>query len=59
MLLIMENFKKDHWDKVFLTKQETEVSWYEPKPETSIHFFIENNIPKDAKSLMLVAEIAI
>jgi SAM-dependent methyltransferase len=45
----MENFKKDHWDKVFLTKQETEVSWYEPKPETSIHFFIENNIPKDAK----------
>jgi SAM-dependent methyltransferase len=45
----MKNFKKEHWEKVFSTKQETEVSWYEPKPETSIHFFIKNNIPKDAK----------
>ena len=45
----MEYVKKEHWEKVFSTKQETEVSWYEPKPETSIHFFIENNIPKDAK----------
>lgn len=41
--------KKQHWEKVFATKQETEVSWYQPKPETSINFFIANNIPKDAK----------
>ena len=41
--------KKEHWEKVFKTKQENEVSWYQPKPETSINFFIESNIPKDAK----------
>ena len=41
--------RKQHWDKVFATKQETEVSWYQQKPETSINFFTENNIPKDAK----------
>lgn len=41
--------KKQHWEKVFATKQETEVSWYQEKPETSINFFIENNISKDAR----------
>lgn len=41
--------KKEHWEKVFATKQETEVSWYQQKPETSINFFIENSIPKEAK----------
>lgn len=41
--------KKQHWEKVFATKQENEVSWYQPKPETSINFFIENKIPKKAK----------
>lgn len=49
LLLIMENFKKQHWENVFATKQETEVSWYEQKPETSINFFIQNDIPKDSK----------
>lgn len=41
--------KRAHWENVFATKQETEVSWYQQKPETSINFFIENNIPKEAK----------
>jgi 2-polyprenyl-3-methyl-5-hydroxy-6-metoxy-1,4-benzoquinol methylase len=45
----MENSKKQHWEKVFSTKQETEVSWYQQKPETSINFFTENSIPKDAR----------
>lgn len=45
----MEKSKKQHWENVFATKQETEVSWYQQKPETSINFFIENNIPKEAK----------
>ena len=44
----MEN-RKEHWEKVFATKQETEVSWYQQIPETSIAFFTENNIPKHAK----------
>lgn len=41
--------KKEHWEKVFATKQETEVSWYQQKPEISINFFLVNDIPKDAK----------
>lgn len=41
--------KKEHWESVFATKQETEVSWYQTKPQTSINFFTENKIPKDAK----------
>lgn len=45
---LMEN-KKEHWEKVFTTKEETEVSWYQQKPETSLHFFTQNNIAKDAK----------
>lgn len=47
----MEFNKKEHWEKVFSTKAETEVSWYQQKPETSIKFFTENNIPKEAKIL--------
>lgn len=45
----MNTSKKEHWENVFATKQETEVSWYQFKPQTSINFFIENAIPKDAK----------
>lgn len=45
----MNTSKKQHWENVFATKQETEVSWYQSKPLTSINFFIENAIPKDAK----------
>ncbi|MEO8234585.1 MAG: class I SAM-dependent methyltransferase [Flavobacterium sp.] len=41
--------KKEHWEKVFATKQETEVSWYQKFPKTSIQFFIDNKIAKDAK----------
>lgn len=44
----MEN-KKEHWEKVFTTKKENEVSWYQQKPTVSINFFINNQIPKDAK----------
>ena len=51
--------RKAHWEKVFSTKQETEVSWYEQKPQTSIIFFTENSIAKDAKSLILVVAIVI
>ena len=45
----MNASKKEHWQNVFATKQENEVSWYQSKPQTSINFFIENAIPKDAK----------
>lgn len=47
----MIDSKKEHWEKVFATKAENEVSWYQEKPETSIEFFRENNIAKNAKIL--------
>lgn len=47
----MELDKKQHWENVFATKKETEVSWYQEKPETSLQFFERNNIPKTAKIL--------
>ena len=47
----MEINKKQHWENVFATKKETEVSWYQEKPETSLQFFERNNIPKTSKIL--------
>ncbi len=41
--------RKEHWENVFATKQETEVSWYQPSPETSLDFITKLNLPKDAK----------
>jgi cyclopropane fatty-acyl-phospholipid synthase-like methyltransferase len=37
-----------HWENVFNTKNQNEVSWYEPTPKISIAFFKELNISKDA-----------
>lgn len=46
----MENFdKKAHWEKIYQTKSLHEVSWFQPKPETSLNFFNEFKIAKDAK----------
>lgn len=43
--------KKQHWEHVFATKQENEVSWFQPNPETSLHFFEKYSIPKSAAIL--------
>jgi len=40
---------KPHWENVFATKTEKEVSWYQPYPQTSIDFFNEWKLPLDAK----------
>jgi len=46
----MENFdKKAHWEKIYQTKSLQEVSWFQPKPETSLQFFGEFKVSKDAK----------
>lgn len=35
----MENFdRKQHWEKIYQTKELNEVSWYQPKPQTSLDF---------------------
>lgn len=40
---------KTHWENVFATKSENEVSWYQQKPTTSLNFFINHAVPKEAK----------
>jgi SAM-dependent methyltransferase len=44
----MEN-KKIHWENVFTTKTEKEVSWFQENPETSVNFIKEFDLPKNAK----------
>lgn len=41
--------KKEHWEKVFATKAENEVSWFQKRPETSIQLIQSLKLPKDAK----------
>lgn len=43
----MQN-KKQHWEKVYETKNLTEVSWYQTKPETSLAIIEKANLTKDA-----------
>lgn len=45
----MENIKKEHWENVFATKAENEVSWFQSKPVTSIQLIQALKLPKDAK----------
>jgi 2-polyprenyl-3-methyl-5-hydroxy-6-metoxy-1,4-benzoquinol methylase len=42
-----KNIRKDHWENVFTTKQETEVSWFQSYPKTSIEFVKLFNLPLD------------
>lgn len=41
--------QKEHWENVFAIKQETEVSWYQKLPKTSLDFISKLNISKDSK----------
>ena len=46
----MENFdRKKHWENIYQKKDNNEVSWYQPTPETSLSFFRQFNVPKSAK----------
>lgn len=40
--------QKQHWEKVFETKADSEKSWFQPYPENSVQFIKDLNIPKDA-----------
>jgi 2-polyprenyl-3-methyl-5-hydroxy-6-metoxy-1,4-benzoquinol methylase len=40
--------KKAHWENVFATKAETEVSWFQAYPKTSVEFIELFNLPLDA-----------
>lgn len=39
---------KEHWEKIFITKQESEVSWFQEYPKTSVEFFDLFKLPLDA-----------
>jgi SAM-dependent methyltransferase len=39
---------KEHWEKVFATKSEDELSWFQPYPDTSVEFLELFDLPLDA-----------
>src|ERR1700752_626369 len=41
--------KKEHWEKVYNTKQPTEVSWFQVYPKTSMEFISLFELPKNAR----------
>ena len=44
----MEENIKQHWENVFATKGETEVSWFQPYPKTSMEFLELFQLPVTA-----------
>lgn len=40
---------KQHWEKIYETKEETTFSWFQPYPKTSIEFINLFSLPKNAK----------
>ena len=40
--------EQQHWDKVYSTKAEDEVSWFQPYPKTSMEFVELFNLPLNA-----------
>jgi len=46
----MENFdRKKHWETIYQTRELKDVSWFQPIPETSLHFFTQFNMSLTAK----------
>lgn len=45
----MQAEPKDHWEKIYETKVETEFSWFQEYPQTSIDFINLFNLSKDSK----------
>ncbi|MDQ3111983.1 MAG: class I SAM-dependent methyltransferase [Bacteroidota bacterium] len=44
----MQTTAKDYWEKVFATKAENEVSWFQAYPKTSVEFLDLFDLPLDA-----------
>lgn len=41
--------RKDHWEQIYSSKSLSEVSWYQPTPETSLSLIQSFGLPKDAR----------
>lgn len=46
---MVEFDRKKHWEEIYQTKQQSEVSWYQPTPLISLSYFEQFKIPKEAK----------
>jgi ubiquinone/menaquinone biosynthesis C-methylase UbiE len=46
--MIENDHSRSHWENVFATKAENEVSWFQSYPQTSIDFLALFNLPLDA-----------
>lgn len=44
----MQFQNKDHWENIYRTKSEDEVSWFQPYPKTSMEFVKLFNLPLSA-----------
>jgi len=44
----MSIIEKDHWENIFSTKAETEFSWFQSYPKTSVDFLELFDLPLDA-----------
>lgn len=40
--------RKEHWENIYNSKELKDVSWYQALPETSLNFFKEFKVAKDA-----------
>ena len=40
--------RKEHWEKIYRSKQPNEMSWHQDVPVTSLEFFMALNLPKSA-----------
>ena len=47
----MTDTRQEHWDKIFATKDEEAVSWFQVRPETSLRLIHACGLPKDARIL--------
>ena len=45
----MESTRKDHWEKIYETKQPNELSWTQEHPKSSLDFIHSFNLPKSAR----------
>lgn len=43
--------RKTHWERIYENKASNEVSWYQEKPEASLQFIKDLNLPKKASIL--------
>ncbi len=48
----MENQeRKEHWENIYQTKELTDVSWYQPVPETSLAMIKKLQVSKDSRMI--------